>query len=346
MGEISRGNLRNEWTGKKRNDEFGKLLDSTMETQTKMREMLHKITELANVVKNEAILMKNASAEIYQGSNQIATTMEELASGSEQQANSTAGLAESMEEFSTGIGIVNENGLSMVQSFDEVLQITEDGNELMVHSVNQIEKICDLVNESVQKVMGLDQQSKEIENLFIVIQKIADQTNLLALNAAIEAARAGENGKGFAVVADEVRKLAEQVAHSVGGITGIVNSIQNESTNVVQSLTIGYEQVEKGSNQIKMTGEAFGNINKAVGDMMDKIKYISSNLSEITESSTTIQSSIESIASITEESSAGIEETTASVEETSSALEQLSNNADTLEQLSSELQSMVKRFTL
>ena len=346
MGEISRGNLRNELTGKKRNDEFGRLLDSTMETQTKMKEMLNKITELANVVKKEALFMKNASAEIYKGSNQIASTMEELASGSEQQANSTANLAESMEEFSTGIGMANENGLSMVQSFDEVLQITENGNELMAHSVDQIEKIYDLVKESVQKVMGLDQQSKEIANLVVVIQKIADQTNLLALNAAIEAARAGENGKGFAVVADEVRKLAEQVAQSIGGITGIVNNIQNESTNVVESLTKGYEQAEKGSNQIKMTGESFENINRAVGEMMDKIKHISSNLSEITEGSTSIRSSIESIASITEESSAGIEETTASVEETSSSLEQLSKNADTLEQLSGELQSMVKQFKL
>ena len=131
----------------------------------------------------------------------------------------------------------------------------------------------------------------------MVIQKIADQTNLSALNAAIEAARAGENGKGFAVVADEVRKLAEQVAQSIGGITGIVHNIQNESTNVVQSLTKGYEQVEKGSNQIKMTGESFESINKAVGEMMGKINHISSNLTEIAKSSTSIQSTIESIAS-------------------------------------------------
>ena len=50
--------------------------------------------------------------------------MEELASGSEQQANSTADLAERMEEFNTGVSQANENGLSVVQSFDEVLQIT------------------------------------------------------------------------------------------------------------------------------------------------------------------------------------------------------------------------------
>ena len=144
----------------------------------------------------------------------------------------------------------------------------------MAHSVDQMDKIYDLVKDSVQKVMGLDHQSKEIANLVVVIQKIADQTNLLALNAAIEAARAGENGRGFAVVADEVRKLAEQVAQSIGGITGIVNNIQNECTNLVESLTKGYEQVEKGSNQIKMTGESFENINRSVGEMMGRSTYL------------------------------------------------------------------------
>ena len=216
----------------------------------------------------------------------------------------------------------------------------------MNHSMNHMNKIYDIVKESVQKVEGLDHQSKEIAKLVVVIHDIAEQTNLLALNAAIEAARAGENGRGFAVVADEVRKLAEQVAQSIGEITGIVNNIQNESTNVAESLTKGYEQVEEGAHQIKITGEAFGNINKAVAGMMNKIKNISSNLTEIAEGGSAINCSIENIASITEESAAGIEETSASVEETSSLLEQLSRNADTLEQLSGDLQAMVNKFQL
>src|SRR5690606_37154509 len=102
---------------------------------------------------------------------------------------------------------------------------------------------------------------------------------------AIEAARAGENGRGFAVVADEERKLAEQVADSVTDITKIVVVIQNETSFVVESLQIGYEEVEKGTKQIITTGKTFEQINQAVKDMVTNIQIVTENLSEIAEKS-------------------------------------------------------------
>lgn len=130
----------------------------------------------------------------------------------------------------------------------------------MESSVNQIISINDIVKESVQKVNRLDFQSQEISKLVQVIKSISEQTNLLALNAAIEAARAGESGKGFAVAS---------------------------------SLEKGYEEVEKGTNQIKGTGEIFRIIDVNISEIVDKIDYVSSKFDNIQQNSKKIEEEIQ-----------------------------------------------------
>ena len=55
-------------------------------------------------------------------------------------------------------------------------------------------------------------------------------------------------------------------------------NIQSESSQVTKSLREGYVEVEKGTNQIQTTGEAFNDIQKAVQDMVVKIQTVTSNL--------------------------------------------------------------------
>jgi methyl-accepting chemotaxis protein len=227
-----------------------------------------------------------------------------------------------------------------------VLEIAGKGNKLMMSSTEQMSKIDEIFQQSVDKVLGLNGHLQKITKLVSVIQGIADQTNLLALNAAIEAARAGENGKGFAVVADEVRKLAEQVSVSISDITSIVDNIQNESRNVVEALKSGYQEVEQGTEQIKNTGATFQTINKAVTDMVHHIQTIANNLTEIASNSREMNRSIEEIASISEQSAAGIEQTAAAAEQTSSSMEEVANSSEQLAKLAEELNEFVRQFKL
>ncbi|WP_186576093.1 methyl-accepting chemotaxis protein [Aquibacillus kalidii] len=344
MDKIADGHLTNEIEGGKRQDEFGKLAQSVTTTQLNLKNMIEKITNLSNLVRTQSSLVKQASEEIYEGSNQVASTMQELASGSEQQANASSDLAEQMGEFTHKIYEATESGDSVQQSSNNVLEITQNGNLLMNRSVEQMNSIYEVVRTSVQKVESLDNQTKKISTLISVIQEIAEQTNLLALNAAIEAARAGEHGKGFAVVADEVRKLAEQVSESISEITGIVGNIQKESHSVAVTLTEGYEQVEQGTKQIKVTGQEFEKIDQSVGQMVREISGITKNLTDIAGNSNDINASIENIASVSEESAAGVEETTASVQQIANLIGDISSNATSLEELSVELEEMVKLF--
>ncbi|ECR3477136.1 PAS domain-containing protein [Campylobacter coli] len=125
-----------------------------------------------------------------------------------------------------------------------------------------------LISELAEKNDNLTQDGdRVIENTVSNVQNIADQTNLLALNAAIEAARAGEHGRGFAVVADEVRSLAERTGHSVNEITTTINSIRNVTSQVVESIKSGLEDVNKSVELAKEARECMEKIRESSAEV-------------------------------------------------------------------------------
>lgn len=249
-----------------------------------------------------------------------------------------------MTTFTNQVSEANDNGKVAEATSADVLKMTNEGRKLMEASTTQMQSINDVMNEAVEMVEGLDRYTNDISVLVAIIQDIAEQTNLLALNAAIEAARAGEHGQGFAVVAAEVRQLAEQSAESVTNITEIVSDVQRESGAVVESLQSGYEEVERGTEQITTTGDTFREIYQSVKQMTENIGNISTNLVEVFESNETMNDAIQSIAAVSEEAAAGIEQTTASSQETSSSMEEVARSSNQLSELAENMNEIVARF--
>jgi len=272
--------------------------------------------------------------------------MEQLAAGSEAQANTASNMAEMVGTFFEDVQHANQAGGQVVQSSKAILQRTVSGNEMMESSVEQMNEIYGVVNKSVETIKQLDNQTKEISSLVTVISEIAAQTNLLALNAAIEAARAGEHGKGFAVVADEVKKLAEQVANSISEITTIVDTVQIGSSSAVKALESGYQSVTEGKQKVLDTGVVFEEISKLVTEMNTLTNVMSADLDHLEEIGGKLTEGVTEVASIAEESAAGVEETTASAEQTSVQVEAMREAANELSTLSEALETSVSRFTI
>lgn len=162
-----------------------------------------------------------------------------------------------------------EKGGSLIQSAKEMVSQSEEGKDSVHHVEQLIMLLGEKLEETFNRMEQLSENSKEIESIVKVINKIADQTNLLALNASIEAARAGDHGKGFAVVAEEVRKLAESTSISTRDIGVLTHNIQKDIEVTLQSTTDSTELIKEG----------IGLSNRA----SDKINFISSLVSRIEE---------------------------------------------------------------
>lgn len=346
MKVMAYGDLSSEPLEVASEDETGQLSLAINQMQVMQKEVMEGMKMASEMLTNHSNDLTQSANEVKSGSEQVATTMQELATGSESQATTASNLAVVMDNFTKKVQTTNKSGEKIKNSSVGVLSMTNEGKQYMEDTSRQMAKIDEIVLDAVFKMATLDNQTQEINNLVVIIQKIADQTNLLALNAAIEAARAGEHGRGFAVVADEVRKLAEQVAVSIADITGFVEKIQTESKKVTDSLQSGYTEVVEGSSQIKQTGATFNKINSSVTKMAQDIKDISTNLESIQANSELMNSSIEEIASVSEESAAGIEETSAASQEITSSMEEVAGNSEQLADLAKGLADMVDEFKL
>lgn len=344
MKIIAQGDLSHEPLQTAARDETGQLIHAMNDMNENIRSLLNRVSNVSESVTTQSEELTQSSNEVTSASEQIALTMQELATGSETQANTATDLSSAMATFSSRVEAANEDGEAIQDASNEVLNMTNEGAELMATSTEQMTKINEIVHDAVGKVEGLDAHSQEISQLVAVIQEIADQTNLLSLNAAIEAARAGEHGKGFAIVADEVRKLAEESSESVTNITNIVNRIQQESSAVSTSLRDSYQEVEQGTEQIITTGETFKNISAAVTQVGERIDGIAEHLNDISQQTERMGGAVEDVAAVSEEAAAGVEETSASTEQTNASMEEVAASSADLAQLAEELNELVNQF--
>ena len=179
----------------------------------------------------------------------------------------------------------------------------KEGDLAMDSTVDSIEKIRDTVASTSKKVKQLAESSQEIAQIVEIISGISEKTNLLAFNASVEAARAGEHGEGFRVVAEEVRRLADRTTEATKDIQQLVNTIQQDTTTVLQSMETSTSEVVNGSESIRMTKANLRSLVQTNQQIDEYLNYISTSTIDQTNTSQEVNQKISGLATLAKNNS-------------------------------------------
>ncbi len=253
--------------------DFENLLTSVRELKVKLSETLHHIQESAT--------------QVMHGSNQMATSSQDLADGAANQTDAVHTLSQTIISVVEGVSQNAQQSRDALEKVNEVERVTMASNEEMANMTAAMERIS--------------ATSMQIANIVTEIEDIASQTNLLSLNASIEAARAGEAGRGFAVVAEEIRKLAESSSQS--------------ALHTKELIDTSVAEVERGNQITERTAEALKKVIESLDEVREGTMASVRMSEEQADAMRGIEAEIRQITDVVQNNSATAQESSAICEE-------------------------------
>ncbi|MEW9573723.1 methyl-accepting chemotaxis protein [Rhodanobacter sp. Si-c] len=337
FAESTSLNQRNQEAIMRLLDEMGALAEGDLTVKTTVTEEItgaiadsvnYAIDELRTLVTT----INETSEQVSSSAQETQTTARHLADAAEQQAQQISTATSAINQIASSMDHVSKNSAESADVAERSVQIASHGAEVVRETISGMDSIRDQIQETSKRIKRLGESSQEIGSIVELINDIAEQTNILALNAAIQAASAGEAGRGFAVVADEVQRLAERSTSATKRIETLVQTIQSDTNEAVNSMEQTTAEVVAGARKAEDAGSALGDIERVSHDLSALIQNISSAARQQSAAATDISQSMNAIREITSQTSQGASRTADSI--------------GTLAQLASDLRRSVAHFKL
>ena len=242
-------------------------------------------TDVIGTVSDSINSLAGETSKVLQGVSQIAGQVA-LATG---KVRTQADLvSQTAEEERLGVTAMINSLADATQTMNQVAALAEQSNlsaesatkatdtalETVNGTVKGMESIRETIAETEKRIKRLGERSQEISGIVNLINTIAERTHVLALNAAMQAAVAGEAGRGFAVVAEEVQRLAESSRNATQQIGTLVNNIQLETNETINTVNRTINQVVQGSEQAQRAGEQMRTTQEMTGNLVAQVRRI------------------------------------------------------------------------
>ncbi|WP_313535623.1 methyl-accepting chemotaxis protein [Sphingomonas sp.] len=237
----------------------------------------------------------HSARNIGTGSSEIATASEDLARRTEMTANT-------LQETSAAIQLIENRLKSSSQSAETTMARAEQAGA-MVHSGRGT------AQNAASAMNSVSERANAIDTVVEGLDKIAFQTRVLAMNAAVEAGRAGEAGRGFAVVADLVSALALRAEEEAKRGRELINETQID--------------VALAASEVRA-------VDTALGEIVENFDSVQELLQALREDNRSQASAISDITRSVVEMETATQQNAAMVEQTSAAARSLDREAATL----------------
>lgn len=238
----------------------------------KINEMIHAFKR-AN---NNFVMRMNEAMESIGDNSYVKQTLDQVQSQSDSIAQMEAAsqnMAASISTITSSMGVIRDNAHDM-------LVVAEKSTSNMSDSIQ-------VVNESSETIIGINQRIQEfqekidrISEIVDMVKKVASQSNLLALNASIEAARAGEAGRGFAVVADQVRELSSNTSSSAEDIVNYVAELRTDIKDLAETMDITTQKLGEGNAKVETSLKDVEKMTSAMTAIRDSVDEIFTDMDE------------------------------------------------------------------
>lgn len=257
--------------------------------------------------------INDTSVQVSSSAQETQATAAQLAEAAEQQALQIESASRQITVIASNIDDVSRRSAESADVAMRSVQIASKGADVVRQTIHGMDNIRGQIQETAKRIKRLGESSQEIGSIIELINDIAEQTNILSLNAAIQAASAGEAGRGFAVVADEVQRLAERASNATKRIETLVQTIQSDTNEAVNSMEQTTAEVVAGARLAEDAGLALGEIETVSGDLSKLIQDISHASKEQSQAAGGITEAMAVIQEITKQTSQGAGHTAESV---------------------------------